>query len=81
MYKGSSSHSLPCGCPRLHPDFKVPLNEPHSPIKAMAPQGISTAATVVGTVSRFGGVEWSSEGKQAHTSMWILHRNSEDPEE
>lgn len=48
MYKGSSSHSLPCGCPRPHPDFKVPLNEPCSPIKAQPPQGIPTAATVVG---------------------------------
>lgn len=68
------SHSLPCGCPRLHPDFEVPLNEPHSAIKALPPR-YSHCCHTGGTVSQFGGVEWSGEGKQAHTSVWMLHHN------
>lgn len=68
------SHSLPCGCPRLHPDFEVSLNEPHSAIKALPPR-YSHCCHTGGTVSRFGGVEWSGEGKQAHTSVWMLHHN------
>lgn len=78
MYKRSSSHCLPCGCPRLRPDFKVPLNEPHSPIKAQPPQGIPTAATVVGMLVDLEVLNETGEGKQAHTAVRLLYCNSED---
>lgn len=72
----NSPRSLPRGCPRLHPDFEVPLQEPHLAIKALPPR-YSHCCHSGGTVSRFEGAEWSGEGKQAQLSVRMLHHDSE----
>lgn len=58
-------------CPHLHPYFKVPLNELHSPIKALPPRGISTAATVEGLFVDMEVLNEIGEGKRTQTYMWI----------